>query len=94
MTEETQNRTRKEITDAAKLVIDELSDENGELHCEITEDQADYKLKLTDKERGYLSDALSLSLARLNAEGDGDTEMANSILAVKNRLTYTELEET
>lgn len=85
--------SENDISEVAGLVRSELEDQNGSMGCEISDEEADYKLKLTDEELEFLNTALSLSLTRFRAEGDGDTLMARSILEIKNRLRYTELEE-
>jgi hypothetical protein len=85
--------SENDISEVAGLVRSELEDENGSMECEISDEEADYKLKLTNEELEFLNTALSLSLTRFRAEGDGDTLMARSILEIKNRLRYTELEE-
>lgn len=85
--------SENDISEVAGLVRSELEDENGSMECEISDEEADYKLKLTNEELEFLNIALSLSLTRFHAEGDGDTHIARSILEIKNRLRYTELEE-
>lgn len=85
--------SENDISEVTELVKNELEDEDGNMGCEISDEEADYKLKLTNEELEFLNTALSLSLTRFRAEGDGDTLMASSILEIKNRLRYTELEE-
>jgi hypothetical protein len=96
MTEDTQRQTQSEsqITEVSQLVKEKLSDDNGKLECEINEDQADYKLHLTEEELHDLSFALRLALSRVHKEGDGETESAENMLNINNRIAYTELEET
>jgi len=90
MTEDTQTQA----AEAAQLVKEKLSDDNGKLACEINEDQADYTIQLTENELADLSFALSIALARIHEEEDGDTELSKNVLNVKNRITYTTLTET